>query len=211
MSSRPDPNTADAMQGRVLALAGLAQALAQVRRIADTGQANAAVLGTALESVFRIDADSPAEVFGGRAALQPGLRLLADYFGGQARDEQLPRLALAVIQLERRFVRDHDMARRVQAGIRAQGAAAERLGSTHPEVLAALGTLYSETLSHLRPRVLVQGNPHYLGQANVVAEVRAVLLAAVRAAVLWRQLGGSLWDFLLRRRAMAEAVASLLG
>nr|MBA3485935.1 DUF489 family protein [Lysobacter sp.] len=79
------------------------------------------------------------------------------------------------------------------------------------DVLSALGALYAETLSHLRPRVLVQGNPHYLGQATVVAEVRAVLLAAIRSAVLWRQLGGSLWDLLLRRREMLAAVQAHLG
>lgn len=202
--------TSHPLAGRVLALAGLVQALAQVRRIADTGQANAAVLGAALDSVFRIDAESPEAVYGGRESLRPGLMLLRDYFGGKPRDEQLPRLALAVMQLERRFVRDGDMARRVQAGIRARSGDAARLGSTHPDVLSALGNLYSETLSHLRPRVLVQGNPHYLGQATVVAEVRAVLLAAVRSAVLWRQTGGSLWDFLLRRRDMAAAVDALL-
>jgi len=198
------------MSDRVLALAGLVQALAQVRRIADTGQADASVLGTALDSVFRIDAESPAAVYGSGAALRPGLMLLRDYFGGETRDEQLPRLGLAVIQLERRFVRNDDMAARVLAGIRAQSSAAERLGSGHPEVLTALGALYAETLSQLRPRVLVQGNPHYLGQPNVVAEVRAVLLAAVRSAVLWRQLGGSLWDLLLRKRDLAAAVRAHL-
>lgn len=199
------------MSERALALAGLVQALAQVRRIADTGHADASVLGTALDSVFRIDAASPAAVYGDSNALRPGLMLLRDYFASQSRDEQLPRLALAVMQLERRFVRDAAMASRVQAGIRAQSVAAERLGSsTHPDVLSALGSLYSETLSHLRPRVQVQGNPHYLGQATVVAEVRAVLLAAVRSAVLWRQLGGSLWDFLLRRRELAAAVRAHL-
>ena len=200
----------DPMLDRVLALAGLAQALAQVRRIADTGQANENVLATALDSVFRIDAESPAAIYDGRASLRRGLTLLRDYFGNRARDEQLPRLALAVIQLERRFVRDEAMAEKVLGGIRAQAGAAETSGSTHPDVLAALGTLYADTLSHLRPRVLVQGNPHYLGQAAVVAEVRAVLLAAVRSAVLWRQLGGSLWDFLLRRRAMVEAIETQL-
>jgi len=40
----------------------------------------------------------------------------------------------------------------------------------------------------------------------VVSEVRAILLAAVRSAVLWRQCGGSLWDFLLRRRDLLAAV-----
>lgn len=194
------------MSTRVLALAGLVQALAQVRRVADTGQANAAVLNTAMDSVFRIDAPSPAAVYGDLEALRPGLTLLRDYFASTQRDEQLPRLVLAVMQLERRFVRDAAMGSRVQAGIRAQAGNAERLGSSHPDVMSALGTLYAETLSHLRPRVLVQGNPHYLGQATVVAEVRAILLAAVRSAVLWRQCGGSLWDFLLRRRDLLAAV-----
>jgi high frequency lysogenization protein len=199
------------MTERVLALAGLAQALAQVRRIADTGQAHAEVLGTALDSVFRIDAADAAQVYGGESALRNGLILLRDYFDGTMPDDQLPRLALAVMQLERRFVRDTDMAERVQAGIQAASEPAQRLGSTHPDVLNALGALYADTLSHLRPRVLVQGNPHYLGQASVVAEVRAVLLAAVRSAVLWRQMGGSFWDFLLRKREMAAAVRAQVG
>jgi high frequency lysogenization protein len=194
---------------RMLALAGLVQALAQVRRIADTGQAEAAILATALDSVFRIDADSPAAVYGGETALRPGLLLLRDYFRNETRDELLPRLALAVLQLERRFARD-PMAQQVHDGILALAPSAERLGSVHPEVLATLGSLYSDTVSHLRPRVMVQGNPHYLGQAGVVAEIRAVLLAALRSAVLWRQLGGSLWDFLLRRRDMVAALEAAL-
>ncbi|SOO34762.1 High frequency lysogenization protein hflD homolog (fragment) [Xanthomonas citri pv. fuscans] len=73
-------------------------------------------------------------------------------------------------------------------------------------MLGSLGGLYAQTISHLRPKVMVQGNPHYLGQAGVVAEIRALLLAALRSAVLWRQMGGSLWDFLFAKRAMIEAV-----
>lgn len=199
------------MSERVLALAGVVQALAQVRRIAETGEADGHVLGVALDSVFRIDADSAAAVYGGSAGVRQGLSILRDYFAGSARDDQLPRLALAVIQLERRFVRDDAMVERVRVGIERNVALAERQGSMHPDVLAALGALYSETLSHLRPRVLVQGNPHYLGQAAVVSEVRAVLLAAIRSAVLWRQLGGSLWDFLLRRKEMSAAIRQHLG
>jgi high frequency lysogenization protein len=201
----------NAMSDRVLALAGLMQALAQVRRIAETGEADGRVLTVALNSVFKVDAPTTDAVYGGVGGLRPGLSILRDYFAGSARDDQLPRLGLAVLQLERRFVRDDAMVERVRAGIERHAATAERLGSMHPDVLAALGGLYADTLSHLRPRVLVQGNPHYLGQAAVVAEVRAVLLAAMRSAVLWRQLGGSLWDFVLRRREMADAIRTHLG
>ena len=34
----------------------------------------------------------------------------------------------------------------------------------------------------------------------------ALLLAAVRSAVLWRQLGGNYWDFLFSRKAMVDAI-----
>lgn len=196
---------------RVLALAGMAQALKQVRQVADTGQAETAVLTTALESVFRIDAASPEAVYGHAASLRPGLRLLDAYLRNQAEDPLLPRLGLAVMQLERRFIANHGMVEQVHGGIVAAAPLAHNLGPAHPEVLAALGKLYADTVSHLRPRIMVQGNPHYLGQADVVAEIRAALLSALRSAVLWRQLGGSLWDFLLQRRAMLGAVEDRLG
>jgi len=200
------------MQERVLALAGLAQALKQVRRIAETGQADAAVLATALDSVLRIDASSAEDVYGGSESLRPGLRLLHGYFNNLPDDEQLPKLALAVIQLERRFINDRDMVQRVHQGITQARNESQRAGSsTHPEVLATLGNLYSETVSNLRPRVMVQGNPHYLGQADIVSEIRAVLLAALRSAVLWRQMGGNYLDFLLRRKQLLSAVEAELG
>ena len=200
----------DPLSARVLALAGLVQALAQVRRIADTGQADNAILQTALDSVFRIDAASPAQVYGNAAAVRPGMLLLRDYFANRAEDPLLPRLAMAVLQLERRFVRDADMVERVRQGITALSPQAHNQGAAHPQVLSGLGRLYADTVSQLRPRVMVQGNPHYLGQADVVAEIRAVLLAALRSAVLWRQLGGSLWDFLLRRRELLARVEDAL-
>ncbi|KAG1436084.1 hypothetical protein G6F56_013712 [Rhizopus delemar] len=79
---------------RVLALAGIAQALQQVRRIADTGHSDAAAVRTAVDSVFRVDASSPQEVFGDRGALKAGLRLLHNYFRSQGQDPILPKLAL---------------------------------------------------------------------------------------------------------------------
>ena len=121
------------------------------------------------------------------------------------------KLGLAVLQLERRFVGEDAVVTQVQTGLRGLEAPAQRLGSTHPDVVAGLGSLYADTVSTLRPRVMVQGNPHYLGQAGVVAEIRALLLAALRSAVLWRQSGGSMWDFVFRRREMAAAIDAYLG
>ena len=166
-------------------------------------------LGLVVTPSSRPDAATASDVYGGEAAVRPGLILLRDYFRNEARDELLPRLSLAVLQLERRFSRDA-MAQQVHDALLALTPTQAQLGSSHPQVLSELGSLYADTVSHLRPRVLVQGNPHYLGQAAVVAEIRAVLLAGLRSAVLWRQLGGSLWDFILHRKAMVIAIDAWL-
>lgn len=192
---------------RVLALAGIAQALQQVRRIAETGHSENAIVRTAMDSVMRIDAGSPGAVYGSPLQVEAGLRLLRDYFRNQGKDDLLPRLALTVMQLERRFVREDATVDKVTAGIERAAARAQELGdSSHPDILLALGSLYADTISQLKPKIMVQGNPHYLGQAAVVSEIRALLLAAVRSAVLWRQLGGSYMDFLFSRKTMLEAI-----
>ncbi len=198
------------VRSRVLALAGLLQALKLVRQIADTGHADATAERNALESVFRIDAPSAEAVYGGARALRSGLIMFRQYLTDRSGDEALPKLGMAVLQIERRFVADDALAQEVLNGIRALEGIADRQGSIHPDAIAKLGQLYADTISHLRPKVIVQGNPHYLQQPEVVAEIRALLLAALRSAVLWRQMGGTMWDFVFRRRAMMAVVEAEL-
>lgn len=200
----------EAIDDRVLALAGLLQALAQVRRIADTGQSEAAPVEIALGSVLRLEAETAEAVYGDAQGLRKGLSLLRDHLANNPRDESLGKLALAVLQLERRFSRDDSMATKVGAGIARAAEMADQGGPSHPDVINQLAQLYADTISQLSPRIMVQGNPHYLGQAGVVAEIRALLLAALRSAVLWRHSGGSLLDFVFRRRDMAAAIDTRL-
>ena len=74
------------IEDRVLALAGMLQALAQVRRIADTGQSETLPVKVALDSVFRIDAVDTQAVYGDVASLRTGLRLLREYLANGNRD-----------------------------------------------------------------------------------------------------------------------------
>ena len=123
----------------------------------------------------------------------------------------LSRLALALLQMERHFVAEDAAVRGVRERIETLAPLAQSRGPLDREVLAGLARIYVERISPLRPRIMVQGNPHYLAQADLVGEVRAALLAALRSAVLWRQLDGSLWDFLLRKRALRDRIDALLG
>ena len=191
------------MKDRTLAFAGLTQAAALVRQIADTGDAETAPLTVCIDTLFRFDADSVEAVYGGAAGLRPGLRMLIEQVdGGNTRDPMLLRLITSVLRVERGYSASRGMADKVRWGLEQIARQREHWGPTHPTVLTRLGELYATTISGLRPRIMVQGNPVYLQQPAVVAEIRAILLCALRSAVLWRQLDGSQWDLYLRRAQM---------
>ncbi|MBA8883204.1 high frequency lysogenization protein HflD [Dokdonella fugitiva] len=197
-------------ESRVIALAGVLQGCRLVHEVATRGRADAASVEASLASVFRIDADSAAAVFGGLAGVRLGLETLLHQFEGAERNLALTRLVLGTLRLQKRLARNPRMQRALRDGIEAIQRQADHFGLAHPTVQARLADLYVETLSQLRPRVVVHGNPVQLSNPQVVAQIRALLLAAVRAAVLWRQVGGGQLRLLLRRREYAMLARGLL-
>lgn len=199
------------MMGRTLALAGLMQAVKLVQRVAQEGAVEPPGLDASLASVFRLDADTVEAVYGSAALLAPGLRaLIAHLEGGDGRDAAASRIAVTLLHVERKLASDRAMLEEIRRGVVDAERQREHFGILHPTVVARLGEIYAGTLSRLSPRVLVQGNPVQLGQPEVVGRIRAILLAAMRSAVLWRQLGGSYWDLLLRRRLVVQAARDWL-
>ena len=199
------------MKERSLALAGLLQAADTVITIAAEGRADPAPVRTGIDSIFRIDADSTEAVFGSAADLRRGFGLLAAHAGGQPGSSvQQGRVAFTVLQVERKLAGRRDLLAAIHEGIQALAPLYEREGAESAALQAGLGELYAKTISTLSPRVLVQGDPQQLSRTEVVMSIRALLLAAVRSAVLWRQLGGSYWDFFLRRGQISAAARSWL-
>ena len=161
---------------RVLALAGLLQAIGAVQRVANDGAAEDADIAACLASVFRIDADSAEAVYGSAALLEPGLRtLIAQLDGGTGRDPATSRMAVTVLHVERKLARQRALLGRIRDGVQDAQRQREHFGITHPTVVARLAEVYAGTVSTLSPRVLVQGNPAQLAQPEVVARIRSLL------------------------------------
>lgn len=198
-------------EGRVIALAGLFQALALVRTLAQRGSCDAVVARHSLASVLRIDADSPADVYAGIGNLRLGLEtLIAQLDDNSKRDLALTRMAVQVIRLERNLRRRPKTLAVLRGGIDDLRALAPQVEAGNADPSGRLAELYANTLSRLQPRIMVEGNPAYLQQTAQVDRIRALLMAAVRAAVLWRQLGGNQWSLLFRRRQYAMLARGLL-
>lgn len=197
-------------EAQVIALAGVFQAAALVRTTATTGSQDAAALEATIASILRVDVDETADAFGGTAGLRLGLENLVQQLDRAPGDLAVSQIAVSVLRVERKLVARPAMLQTLREGIEAIQRQVDHLGVTHASVLARLSELYAGTLSNLRPRVVVQGNPLYLQQPAQVERIRATLLGGVRAAVLWRQVGGSQWQLLFKRSQAVMLARGLL-
>jgi high frequency lysogenization protein len=195
---------------RVLALAGLFQACVLAQELANEGRCDETAMEAGVASVFRIDAPSVVGVFGNISNLRLGLRHLIAQLDGNERDMAITRMAVTVMRLERSLAAHPELLATLQQGIVAAQRQVEHFGQGSAQVTGRLAELYASTLSTLKPRVMVSGNPLQLQQPAVVEKVRANLLAAVRSAVLWRQVGGRQWQLLLYRRRCSMLARGLL-
>lgn len=195
---------------RVLSLAGLYQGCALAQKLANEGRCDEAALEASVASVFRIDAPSVVGVFGNIGNVRIGLRTLITQLDESEPDMAVTRMVVTVMRLERSLSRRSDLLGNLQQGIVAAQRQVEHFGQESSQVTQRLAELYASTLSTLKPRVMVSGNPQLLQQAAVVEKVRACLLAAVRSAVLWRQVGGRQWQLLMYRSRCSMLARGLL-
>ncbi|MDA1076170.1 MAG: DUF489 family protein, partial [Proteobacteria bacterium] len=88
------------------------------------------------------------------------------------------------------------------------GMSLDRVAADRPvtQIEFRLAYIYQDTLSKLGKRIQVVGDPTALQQARTAANIRSLLLAAVRFAWLWDQLGGRRWQLILRRRSLLLAL-----
>lgn len=199
------------MKERALALAGLLQSAEAVTRLATGEPVDTGLVETCVGSIFTLDAPDTESIYGDAQRLARGLELLAAQAAGNISMQAAHvRIALTVLQVERRLVQRADLMQKLQQGIMDAQPARHQFGLGSEELQQRLGDLYSQTISTLTPRVLVQGDPGLLSQSRVVMSIRTLLLAAVRSAVLWRQLGGSYWDFFLRRGQVTQVAKTWL-
>ena len=192
---------------RALALAGLLQACRLVQQVAHGRPRDTQALEASIGSIFKLDADSALEVYGNLAGLHTGLELVQQQLEGRPAkpDLELSRYAIAILHLERKLGQQPQLLQRISTGVEMALSQADYFSLIHPTVIASLAETYQQTVSTLTPRIMVQGDQQQLDNPDNASWIRALLLAAIRSAVLWRQAGGSRWKLLLSRRKVVAA------
>lgn len=197
---------------RVIALAGLFQAVSLVNQLARTGSAPQPEFETMLRSLFVTSPQNAAEVYGSHLELDLGLRSLLNQMGDDLslRNSDKTRYAVNLLQLERLLHKKPAVLQRIAEGLASMEQQLAHYELGHNNVTARLADIYLNNISTLGPRIMISGEHNYLDNPDTANKVRAILLAGIRAAVLWRQCGGSRWQLLFKRRAILKQAASLL-
>lgn len=195
-----------------IALAGIFQATRLVQLTASGAQLDEAAFDACLNGIFNTDPESTETVYGDLSGLVIGLEAASRQLGNEKaqRDMELTRYAVTVLYLERKLSRNKALLDVVGTGIGKARSQAEFLGHTHPGVIASLADCYRQTISTLRPRIIVNGEQSILASPDIQHRIRCLLLAAIRSAVLWRQCGGGRLTLLLQRKRLLAALGELL-
>jgi len=200
-------------QEQLIALGAVFNAAALVDRIARTGQVSEPALGCMLGSLLVRNPDTTLDVYGGSDLhLREGYRALASALERDPASLQREplRYALALIGLERQLDKRGDMLETIATRLDQVQNQVEHFGPVHENVIASCAALYEDTLSTFRQRIQVHGDMRFLQQTSNASRIRALLLAGIRSARLWRQLGGHRWQMIVSRRKLLAELYPLL-
>lgn len=209
---------ARSLRDQVLALAGVFQSARLVQQLAREGRSDPDAFRTSVRSILALESASVDAVYGELNGLRLGLTLLKDKLSGQSApsDIEMARYVVAILQLEGVLRRHPQMLAAIGTGIETAVAqmkffeAGGDSADVHPALIDKLAELYSQTLSTLKPRIMVSGEHGHLMNPATAARVRTALFAGIRSAVLWRQLGGRRWQLLFSRGRLQRQAAELL-
>lgn len=208
-------NVSSREKEQTIALSAVFQAAELVAVLAKTGKVDNASLQSLLESLLMVNAASTEDIYGGQWDCSSNLALgrrITKQALGKERSSVNPdtlRYALSLIHLENKLSKAPEMLSLIGQKIgQIEQKKAHYDSVLHENMLASISGMYQDTLSKLSFRIQVHGDSRFLQQPHVANQVRAILMSGIRAAMLWRQLGGKRWHLIFKRKALLTALES---
>jgi high frequency lysogenization protein len=200
------------MRQRTLAFAGVFQATELVRQAACHGTWSGFAATSCLNSLFRMESDSVESIYGGAGKLRLGMETMISVLRGEERHMDTLRYSVGLLQIEKKFKRDQNLQEQVGDGLERIAECGKHLEQHEREDLQAqqVSELYSQTISTIEPRIVVNGKPQFLQVQRTVEWVRTLLMAGLRSAYLWDQLGGGRLELVFGRKKICKEAESLL-
>ncbi|BFI53383.1 high frequency lysogenization protein HflD [Yersinia pseudotuberculosis] len=196
-----------------LALAGICQSARLVQQLAHEGQCDNDALNTVLRGLLQTNPSSTLAVYGDtEQVLKMGLETLQSVLNANRQGEaaELTRYTLSLMVLERKLSASKSAMNTLGERISQLDRQLAHFDLESETMMSSLASIYVDVVSPLGPRIQVTGSPAILQSLLVQAKVRATLLAGIRSAVLWQQVGGSRLQLMFSRNRLFKQAQSIL-
>ena len=203
----------DRKQERIIALAGVFQAASMVRDLAQTGSCDNCRYDALIDTLFVFDPKTTRDVYNNDiSCLYEGLTALSRISQNPTDNNatEVVRYALSLLALEKQLARQPDMLEVIRSRLNHIQYNKTHFNDDSTQLANSISGLYQDTLSTLKFRIQVNGNMQHLKQNSVSDRIRSLLLAGIRSAMLWRQLGGSKWQIIFGRGDIEKSSKTLL-
>jgi high frequency lysogenization protein len=200
------------MNEQIIAFAALCQAASAVQNLARNGSIESDELSLLLRSIVNTNPANTLDVYGDDLKnLHKGFGLICQQLGDthKTKDPELTRYIVSVIALSTKLYKNGNLMQKLGERIAAVDRQLQHYDIDNEVVIASLASIYSDLISPISNKIQIAGDVAVLKQTNNQHKIRALLLAAVRAAVLWRQLGGKRRNILFKRRQILTIAQQL--
>ena len=200
------------MRDQTIALAAVYQSAILAHELANSGAVrDHNSWQVSLDSLYKIDATSTDDIFNNdTSGLALGLNTLIKSFNKDNYYINVIKYTITLLSLAGKLQQRPDMMDTIEKGLADSKVLQNTEEPFNNAVVGKLAQIYSKTISQMQPRVIVAGQPFHLKDQAITEKIRAILLAGIRAAVLWRQLGGTQLQLLFKRKVYIDEAKKLL-
>ncbi len=200
---------------RTSALAGVFLCTNMVHILATQGKVDETLFNDSINSLFAFNPNNVSDIYSHRAIIA-GAGVLKKFLqkGGYADSKNTFRYALGLMRLEKKLQKNSEMQKLIKQRIEQAHRQKRQLEkfnepiTTSTALVTNLASIYSESISHMTPKIQILGKPQYIQSEYNAKKIRALLLAGIRSAILWQQVGGRSWHFIFSRGRILKTINS---
>ncbi len=191
-----------------LALAGVCQAAKLVQQLATNEKPDQVAMDCLMRSILQTNPRDLSDIYNGdERNLSLGIQTILEQLSGDRNEitEYWIRLVAVANKLRNSPQAKEDLANRL-AYLPDQLEYSDLLSD---EMFSRFASIYVDIISPLSSKIRVVGHLEALQNEQVQDRIRACLLAGVRFAYLWYQLGGSKWQLLFASKKIFNAAEEI--
>lgn len=206
-----------------IALAALFQSAVQIQAIARYGTVNEHAIAPLMRALIITDPDEVTDVYDPQR-LTPGLNNLISCLS--TRDSESPakaelkKIASNMMLLENNLNKQKVVFDKLSNQVDNLRLEVLRLHSDYEtandniildyDIIKKYSKIYSDLISPNFPKLIIYGEEQFLRRTELQEMIRALLLAGIRACVLWYQVGGRSYSFRFKTKEFIAGAQSIL-